>query len=145
MKKYIISLLLSISCIFAVYTQDFSTNLGLGFVYPLERTYVNVELCNKIAPNYSLALSADISKVETNLSPKLKINVKNICLDLGFGWGHKFAKANISDHNFHTYTVGLYWLKNRYYFGGSMFWRSYESHIGFHKGTLRLCLGCKIL
>ena len=93
MKKYVISLLLSISCIFAVYAQDFSTNLGLGFVYPLERTYVNVELCDKIAPNYSLALSADISKVETNLSPKLKINVKNICLDLGFGWGHKFAKA----------------------------------------------------
>ena len=144
MKTYIVSLLLSVVCIFKAYSQDISSNLGIGIVYPFERTYVNVELCNKIAPHYVLALSSDVSRVETNLSPKLKMDLNNVCIDLGFGWGHRFGKEEINDHNFHTYTIGLYWIKDRYYVGTSMFWRSNESHIGFHKGTLRLCFGMRI-
>ena len=143
MKKYVLSLLISICYALIACGQDFSTNLGVGIVYPFERTYISCDICNRIAPNYILVCACDLSKVETNLSPTLRIDFKHIFCDLGFGWGHRFGGQNINDHNFHTYTMSIFWQNKKYYIGSSMFWRSYQSHIGFHKGTLRICFGMK--
>jgi len=144
MKKIALFVIFNITFLLNLIAQDFSANVGVGVVYPIDRTYFSVELCNKIAPNYTLILSTELSKIETNLSPKLLITYKNIGCDCSFGWGHKFGKEEINDHNYHTYTIGLYYMKNKYFIGTSMFWRSYQSHIGFHKGTLRLCFGIKL-
>ena len=145
MKRIFLLILSFLCCGLVCQSQDLALNTGIGLIYPLERTYFNIDIINRITPTYELVLSNDISKIETNLSPKLKINVNRISTDIGFGWGHRFGGAEIDDHNFHTYTFGIYWNTNRYYIGSSMYWRSYQSHIGLHKGTLRFCFGIKLI
>lgn len=88
MKKYLSALLIGLMLLTNVYGQDFSLNVGAGFVYPIERSFVFVDLCNQIAQNYSLALSTEISQIETNLSPQLNVLYKDIDFKFGFGWGY---------------------------------------------------------
>lgn len=143
----VLMLILSILCAVRCSAQDWSAKLGVGYVQPIERAFANIEVCHRIAPKYSLSLSTELSSVESNVSPKLvMVLTEGLSLDSGFGWGHRWQKADCSDHNYHTYTLGLMWSwpvadRLSFFVGPSMFWRSYQAHIGLHRGTLRMCAG----
>lgn len=140
-------LCLSVLSITFCCAQNWSVKLGISHVQPIERTFADIELCHKIAPHYSLAIATELSYTESNISPKLITQLtNNLSLEAGFGWGHHWQKANCNDHNYHTYTLGVLWSrpisgKVSFFMGPSMFWRSYQSHIGLHRGTLRLNAG----
>lgn len=127
--------------------QEFSCRASLGGVLPLSRSFAAVELRKQIAPRYAISLIGEFSMVESNVSPKLTIGVlSGLSLEAGFGWGHHWQMSGCNDHNYHTYTLGVMWSKpinNRmtFFVGPSMYWRSYQAHIGLHRGTLRLSAG----
>lgn len=143
---FLVLILISLSTVKCC-AQNWSVKLGIGYVQPIERTFADIELCHKIAPYYSLAIATELSYAESNISPKLITKLtNNLSLETGFGWGHHWQKANCDDHNYHTYTIGLAWQKQikkhiAIFCNPSMFWRSYQAHIGFHRGTLRFCAG----
>lgn len=127
--------------------QDFSIRMSAAGVLPATRSFAGVEFRQQIAPRYSLGIAGEIGPEESNVSPKLAVKLsQGISLEAGFGWGHKFQKEGIDDHNFHTYTLGLTWERRigrrwTFFAGPSMFWRSYQAHIGFHVGTMRIAAG----
>lgn len=127
--------------------QEFSCRVQASGVLPLRRTFAVVELRKQIASRYAISLAGEFSQVESNVSPKLCVGlVPGLSLEAGFGWGHHWQRTNCNDHNYHTYTLGVMWswpLSDRLsiFVGPSMFWRSYQAHIGLHRGTLRLCAG----
>jgi hypothetical protein len=127
--------------------QEFSCRASLGGVLPLKRSFASIELRNQIASRYAISIAGEFSVVESNVTPKLTMNVlPGLDIEAGFGWGHHWEKANCDDHNYHTYTLGLVWSKPisrkiSFFVGPSMFWRSYQAHIGLHRGTLRLSTG----
>ncbi len=127
--------------------QEFSCRLGLGGMLPIERTFMTLELSDRFAPHFSLTLAGEVSRVESNISPMLIVDVgSGFSLSAGFGWGHKFQRLEVDDHNFHTYTLGIVWSKPigsrwSFFVGPSLYWRSYQAHIGLHRGALRLCAG----
>jgi hypothetical protein len=129
------------------FAQEFSCRVQVGGVLPLRRTFAAVEVTKQIAPRYAVAIAGEVSVAESNVMPKLTIGFgSGLSLEAGFGWGHHWRKANCDDHNFHTYTLGLMWSRPvsksvSFFAGPSMFWRSYQAHIGLHRGTLRLNAG----
>lgn len=129
------------------HAQGWSVKMGVGGVMPWRRSYADVELRYRIAPRYSLSMEAEVSSDASNVAPKLVVDLYSwLSVEAAFGWGHIWKKDGCSDHNFHTYSIGLMWNRSLgehwgIYAGPSMYWRSYQSHIGFHKGTLRLCTG----
>ena len=143
----VLMLILSILCAVHCCAQDWSAKLGVGYVQPIERTFANIEVCHRIAPKYSLSLSSELSRAESNVSPKLVREITGgLSVEAGFGWGHRWQKEGCNDHNYHTYTLGIMWArpisKNVSFFvGPSMLWRSYQAHIGLHRGTLRAVAG----
>ena len=94
-----------------------------------------------------MAVAGEFSPTGSNLCPKLVIGRQSgLSIEAGIGWAHRWQKADCSDHNYHTYLLGLMWthpLTRRlsFFAGPSMFWRSYQSHIGLHRDTLRLNAG----
>jgi len=143
----VLMLILSILCAVRCCAQDWSAKLGVGYVQPIERTFANIEVCHRIAPKYSLSLSSELSRAESNVSPKLVREITGgLSVEAGFGWGHRWQKEGCNDHNYHTYTLGATWSrpisdKVSFFVSPSMFWRSYQAHIGLHRGTLRLNVG----
>lgn len=127
--------------------QDFTCRVSAGAVLPADRSFASVELRKQIAPRFAISLAGEFSQAESNVSPKLCVGlVPGLSLEAGFGWGHHWQRANCSDHNYHTYTLGLMcsWPVSdhlSFFVGPSLFWRSYQAHIGLHRGTLRLCAG----
>ena len=109
-----------------------------GGMLPVRRSFIGVEVGKRIE-SVSIGLSAETSPTETNISPKLNLHLKDIRLEGGMGWGHRFGENN--DHNYHTYTLGVFFERKRLFFGSSMLWRSYQAHIGLHRGTLRAIVG----
>ena len=91
----------------------------------------------------SVGLSGEISKTESNISPKLNMHLDKFRLEGGIGWGHRFEKE-CNDHNYHAYTLGVFYERKKLFFGSSMFWRSYQAHIGLHRGTLRFIIGIRL-
>lgn len=139
----IISLLGATSCL----AQEFSCRVQAGCILPLRRSFTSIEVREQIAPRYAIGIASEFSISESNVTPKLIIvGCSGLSLEAGFGWGHHWRKANCDDHNFHTYTLGLMWSRPvsksvSFFAGPSMFWRSYQAHIGLHRGTLRLNAG----
>lgn len=127
--------------------QEISCRVSAGGVLPLRRTFVSTEVRGQIAPRYAISIAGEVSKTESNVMPKLTIELtQGLSLEAGFGWGHHWKMADCNDHNYHTYTLGIMWArpisKNVSFFvGPSMFWRSYQAHIGLHRGTLRAVAG----
>lgn len=130
--------------------QEFSFRGSFGAVSPVSRAFSCFELRHQLSPRYFLAISAELSMDESNVSPKLAVDLfREISLEAGFGWGHHWEKSGCDDHNYHTYTIGLIWTKPvrkdvSIFAGPSLFWRSYQSHIGLHRGTLRIAAGVSI-
>lgn len=149
MKSFCVFLLLSFFLGVAVSSpaQEYSLRVGAGAVLPVERSFLEVEFIHRIAPRYSLALSSEIGADASNVSPKLAVDlIRGLGAEASFGWGHIWKKEGCDDHNFHTYGFGIVWSKRiggrwSFYIGPSMYWRSHQGHIGFHKGTLRLVAG----
>lgn len=127
--------------------QEFSCRVSAGAVQPMRRSFAAVELRTQVAPLCALAVAGEFSPTGSNLCPKLVIGRQSgLSIEAGFGWAHRWQKANCSDHNYHTYTLGLMWSRPvsksvSFFAGPSMFWRSYQAHIGLHRGTLRLNAG----
>lgn len=113
-----------------------------GAVLPLRRSFVGAEAFKRF-DQISIGLSGEVGRMESNISPKLNLHLKKIRLEGGMGWGHRFEKE-CSDHNYHTYTLGVVYERKRLFFGSSMFWRSYQAHIGLHRGTLRFVVGMNL-
>jgi len=127
--------------LFLLSSSLYAQRIYLGTALPLRRTFIGAEVGKRIE-NISIGLSGEISPTESNLSPKLNLHFKNVSLEGGMGWGHRFGENN--DHNYHTYTLGVVYERKRLFFGTNMFWRSYQAHIGFHRGTLRFIIGIRL-
>ena len=127
--------------------QEISCRVATGGVLPLRRAFVSAEVRGQIAPRYAISIAGEVSRAESNVMPKLTYDMTPwLSLESGFGWGHHWRKSDCNDHNYHTYTLGVLWSrpisgKVSFFMGPSMFWRSYQSHIGLHRGTLRLNAG----
>lgn len=116
----------------------YAQRVYLGSALPLRRTFIGVEVGKRIE-YISIGLSGEISPTDSNVSPKIYLHLKKISLEGGMGWGHRFGENN--DHNYHTYTLGVFFERKRLFFGSSMLWRSYQAHIGLHRGALRAIVG----
>lgn len=127
--------------------QEFSFRASAGAVLPSRRSFASVEFRKQIVPRYAISIVGEASTTESNVMPKLAVSsASGLGFEAGFGWGHHWRKANCTDHNYHTYLLGMMWNKPltrkvSFFAGPSMFWRSYQSHIGLHRGTLRLNVG----
>lgn len=141
---------LIILCLLGVascHAQVLSCRVSAGAVLPADRSFAAVEFRKQIAPRYAISLAGEFSLVESNVTPKLTVGLlPGLSVEAGFGWGHHWQKADCDDHNYHTYTLGVMWSRQvsdrlTFFAGPSMFWRSYQAHIGLHRGTLRLCAG----
>lgn len=136
--RYLLILLCLLSS--SLYAQRIS--VYHGSVLPLRRSFIGVEVGKRIE-YISVGLSGEIGKTESNISPKLDLHLGSFTLEGGMGWGHRFVKE-CNDHNFHTYTLGVFYGRDRWFVGSSMYWRSYQAHIGLHRGTLRLVVGYRL-
>lgn len=140
-------ILLSILGAAQCFAQEFSCRVSAGAVQPLRRSFAAVELRTQVAPLCAMAVAGEFSPTGSNLCPKLVIGRQSgLSIEAGIGWAHRWQKADCSDHNYHTYLLGLMWTRQlprrlSFFAGPSMFWRSYQSHIGLHRGTLRLNAG----
>lgn len=129
------------------FAQEFSCRVSAGVVQPMRRSFAAVEVRMQVAPLCAVAVVSEFSPTGSNLCPKLVIGRQSgLSIEAGIGWAHRWQKADCSDHNYHTYLLGLMWtwqLTRRLslFAGPSMFWRSYQAHIGLHRGTLRLNAG----
>ena len=129
------------------FAQEFSCRVSAGAVQPLRRSFAAVELRTQVAPLCAVAVVSEFSPTGSNLCPKLVIGRQSgLSIEAGFGWAHRWQKADCSDHNYHTYLLALMWTRQltrrlAFFAGPSMSWRSYQSHIGLHRGTLRLNAG----
>ena len=127
--------------LFLLSSSLYAQRIYLGSALPLRRTFIGAEVGKRIE-NISIGLSGEISPTESNISPKLNLHFRNFSLEGGLGWGHRFGENN--DHNYHTYTLGVVYERKRLFFGSNMFWRSYQAHIGLHRGTLRFIIGIRL-
>lgn len=149
MKNIFLTLSLILLGVVNCCAQEAYVKTNIGLMSPLRRTFFGVEVGKVIAPRYSIGLSCEMSGTESNVSPKIIYSRNRLMLDAGFGWAHRWQKNGCNDHNYHTYTIGAYWSfpirgRTSFYFGCSALWRSYQSHIGLHKGSLKLCAGMTI-
>lgn len=128
------------------HAQEIYVKAGISGMLPLRRSFVSVELGKRIVPEYSIGMACGVSMTESNVSPVLTYTRKSLSLVAGMGWAHRWQKEGCNDHNFHTYTVGMSWKKPirkrcSLYIGCSAVWRSYQAHIGLHRGALKMCAG----
>lgn len=128
------------------HAQEIYLKTCLGLMAPLRRSFVGVELGRKIAPEYSIGLAGEVSATESNVSPMITYSYKSLSLGAGMGWGHRWQHEGCNDHNFHTYTLGVYWKKPirqrcSLYVGCAGIWRSYQAHIGLHRGAMMISAG----
>lgn len=127
--------------------QELWARMGVGGLLPASRSFACLELRHRIAPRYSLALAGEMGAVETNVMPKIAVDLtKRFSVEAAFGWGHRWQKEGCCDHNFHTYVVGITWAKDvakhwQMFVSPQMYWRSFQGHIGLHRGSLRVCAG----
>ena len=119
----------------------YAQRIYLGSVLPLRRSFIGAEVGKRIDP-ITIGLSGEISPTDSNVSPKIYLHLKDFSLEGGMGWGHRFGENN--DHNYHTYILGVVYERKRLFFGSNMFWRSYQAHIGLHRGTLRFVIGIRL-
>jgi len=127
------------------FAQEFSCRVSAGAVQPMRRSFAAVELRTQVAPLCALAVAGEFSPTGSNLCPKLVIGRQSgLSIEAGFGWAHRWQKEGCCDHNYHTYTLGVVYERKRLFFGTNMFWRSYQAHIGLHRGTLRLVVGYRL-
>ena len=144
---FVLILLLSVTqCL----GQGLSCRMQVGGVLPLRRTFAALEVRKQIAPRYAIGMAGEVSMTESNVMPKMAVGlISGLSIEAGFGWGHHWKKANCDDHNYHTYVLGVTWEKPigkrvSLFVGPSMYWRSYQAHIGLHRGTLRINTGIQL-
>lgn len=146
MKHIFVTLLAVLLGVSNCHAQKGYLKTSIGLMSPIRRTFAGVEIGKVIASRYSIGLAGEVSATESNVSPRLTYSIGRMSLSAGMGWGHRWQKEGCNDHNYHTYTLGAYWYKPirkrcSIYFGGSAFWRSYQAHIGLHRGSLEICTG----
>lgn len=144
MKKMCLTLALTI-LFFAVSAQDILIRPSLSLMMPLRRTLIGVEVCERIAPRYTLSMLLEVSATESIVTPKIAYSLGGLSVDLGMGWGHRWQKEGCCDHNYHTYLLGVTWTKRMkgisLFVSPTMMWRTYQSHIGLHKGAMKISAG----